>query len=99
MISQDLFQLPGIQRVLKYLCWSPTNLKTNKCDFEMTLVPLFSRLTCEILGNFVINPPIRVCRSPHLKRQKSHSAIGNKNAIKTIFVESISQWVSVNIGP
>ena len=51
------------------------------------------------MSNFVINPPIRVCVEAPIKTKVSLSAIGNKNPIKTMHVQSISHWAPANIGP
>ena len=51
------------------------------------------------MSNFVINPPIRVCVEAPIKTKVSLSAIGNRNPIKTMHVQSISHWAPANIGP
>ena len=61
----------------------------------MSVVPLFSKLTCQILSSILQF----MCVEAHIKTKVSLSATGNKNPIKTMHVQSISHWAPANIGP
>ena len=86
--------VPGIHRITKHHVGHPQILR-NQMRLQNVFGPIFSRLTCQILSSILQF----VCVEAPIKAKVSLSAIGNRNPIKTMHVQSISHWAPANIGP